>query len=501
MNMNGEPRRAWVLSDDTLPVGKDKAIGVRLNEHQVMWVGGEADEPADNNRAFVYDVKTRTFHEISPVPAAKHMNAKVVAGVLQDGSVIVAGGSVQGAAGATSRLSYRYEPGRDRWSRTGDLPEPQEWIFTPATQLHDGRLLIAGGIGLDGVETGTGSLNAFIFDEKQQTEVPAIDPVTGIPTGELTRVQGKWDYTRRTNDNVVSTLGRGHVFGNAVLLEDGRVFVIGGHTFWNVNSDVDTSALATDTDYFDPETGVWATGAPLPPVVGEDDRIPGSHGGRTNGIGVAVLDNGKVVIAGGNSQTDGESYFGTAIGRRSIIVMTAASDPSQSTYQLAANRIPDCTDFGGLFGDGGRNQLLCYATSKDRVVIAGGQSTAGEDLFDTYVFDSRTGTVTRGPDMVHNTPAWLAQHPEWGYPDGYETATISSRAVCMNNSKLVFSDHTLVHGGAYNGVGDDTFPGSRYVEQAGHGPEHQHRNPPSHPTDAHRAAAIERNRRRGWAGA
>ena len=293
--MNVKRRKKWVLSQDTLPIGRQKAIGVKLKGRKVMWVGGNTDDPtdnpADNNKVFIYDVKTRNFSATAPVPAAKHIDGRATVGVLKDGSVIVAGGSAGDPASSTSRLSYRYDPDDETWSRTGDLPEQQQWIFMPTTRLRDGRLLIAGGIGLDGVATGTGSHKAFVFDPTRFSTVDVIDPDTGIATGATAEVRGGWDYTRSVQDNSETTLARGHVFGNAVLLKDGRVFVVGGHTFWvpNFEDNNDLSALATDTDYFDPDTGLWATGAPLPPVPGEDDRIPGSHGGRTNGVGVAVM--------------------------------------------------------------------------------------------------------------------------------------------------------------------------------------------------------------------
>jgi hypothetical protein len=44
----------WLLSKNTLPVGKDAARGVKLNDRQVLWVGGTPDNPADSNRVFVY---------------------------------------------------------------------------------------------------------------------------------------------------------------------------------------------------------------------------------------------------------------------------------------------------------------------------------------------------------------------------------------------------------------------------------------------------------------
>jgi hypothetical protein len=201
-----------------------------------------------------------------------------------------------------------------------------------------------------------------------------------------------------------------------------------------------------------------------------------------------------VIIAGGNSQTDNQPYFNTAIGRRSILVMTPAGSPMNSTYETAPHRIPPGTQFGGLFGDGGRNQLLCYPIPGNRVVLAGGQDTKGGDLYDTYVFKYSNRSVTRGPDMVHETPVWVPQHPE--YPADYEAPVISSQAVCMNNSRLVFRDGTLVHGGGYDGVGDETSAGSVYAEQlTGSSGHHHHQHSlPSVPIDVGRTAAGPRRR-------
>jgi hypothetical protein len=467
--------KKWVLSDETLPVRRQAVAGVKLKGKRVMWVGGDGDDdPADSNRAFIYNVRTRRFRETAPVPAAKHMGRLACVGVLRDGSVVVAGGAVAGEAGSTSRLSYRYDAELETWHRTGDLPVRQQWLFMPTTRLRDGRLLIAGGVGEDGVATLTGSRRAFVYDVTRTSTVAVINPVTGVPTGTTAVVRGKRDVTRRVADHTESTLGSAHVFGNSIRLKDGRVFVVGGHEFWIPDFEAahDLSVLATGTDYFDPGTGVWTTGAPLPTVMGEDDTIANSHGGRANGLGLAVMDNGKVVIAGGNSQVDDASYFATGLGRRSILVMTAKVDPAHSTYEIAPNRIPPGTAFGGLLGDSGRNQLLCYPVPRNRVVIAGGQDTAGGDLYDTYVFRYSDRSVKRGPDMAHETTCWALEDPEFGYPPEYETAVISTQAVGMNNSRLVFRDGTLVHGGGYNGVGDATFSGSRYAEQLMCKPKH-----------------------------
>jgi hypothetical protein len=434
---------AWKLARDSLPVGKDGAIGLKLSGDRVMWVGGATADPVDSNRAFIYDVRTQRFRETAPVPTAKPLDGYAFAGVLADDSVVIGGGYVGDPA--KSVLSYRYDPRHDRWARTGDLPEPYMSGILPVNRLRDGRLLYAGGSDREFLSTHRGSLKALVFNAKGSG--------------------GSWDYTRSTRDHRVTTLGRGHLFGHAVRLDDGRVFVAGGHTLWDFE-ETDLSALATGTDYFDPATGRWTTGAPLPPVRGEDDLLPGSRGGRANGVGMAVLGNGKVVIAGGATQTDGESFFATWRTRRSILVMTPAANPAKSTYRVGPERIPSGAGHGGLLGDDGRGQLLSYALPGNRVLLGGGQNNGGEDLYDTYYFDSRTGKVTRGPDLVHDTTIWATQHPDWGYPADYQTSVISTQRVSMTNSKLIFDGgKTLVHGGGYDGAGDDNFFGSRYVEQ------------------------------------
>jgi hypothetical protein len=222
-------------------------------------------------------------------------------------------------------------------------------------------------------------------------------------------------------------------------------------------------------------------------VPGEDDRIANSHGGRTNGFGMVVITDGRVVISGGNTQPDGTPYFDNAVGRQSILVMAPAKNPLHSRYRISPNPIPPGTDFGGAFGDHGRNQLVSYPISNDRVVIAGGNTQLGEDLFDTYVFDGRTFQVTRGPDLPHAVAKW---GPDAGYPPGYQCAIISSREVGMHNSRLVFSHDVLVGGGAYNGV-SLTGLGSRHVEQLARRSGDRFRNRRYRPTEAQRSVARQ----------
>lgn len=467
----GLQHKAWTLSTQTLPIGLFGGIGVKLDNHRVMWFGADTEDPADRNRTFIYDVGTRAIRETAPVPAAKPLTSLIGAGVLADGTVLVAGGDVlnpdTGVPNPASLLSYRYDPRTNRWSRTGDLPEAQEWIFTPSVLLRDGRLLVAGGRGRPELVTGNGSPHAFVYDPHRTSMVSVVDPQTGVPTGKQALVQGKWDYTR-TRDGKVSDLAEGHLFGNLVQLQDGRVLIAGGRSFWALGEEGngpipgfadDFSVLSTRTEFFDPQSGRWQEGAPLPSVPGEDDTLAGSHGGRANGVCVAALPDDSVVIAGGGTQTDGAAFPHTLLTRSSILVMTPGRNPLNSTYQISPNAIPS-VDNGRLFGDAGRNQLACYVVSRGEVLFAGGQNSA-EDLYDSYLFNPRTFSVTRAPDLVHGV---VPNAEENGLPVGYMTTAISTREVAMRDSQLIFPGDVLVHGGGYDAINGI---GSHQIEQFG----------------------------------
>lgn len=465
----------WNLSQGAIPIGMKGSIAVKLGSHQVMWIGAETDDAADVNRVFLYDVRTQQFHETAPVPTAKPVTALAVVGALADGSVVIAGGDVTdpttGLVNATSMISYRYEPRTARWSRTGDLPEAQEWIFMPPALLPDGRLLIAGGRGLPELASGNAGRHAFVYDPHATSRVAALDPSTGAAIGRTIVVQGKWDYTR-TRDGAISDLAEGHLFGNLIQLHDGRALMVGGRSFWALGEEgagalppgftEDTSVLATQTEFFEPHSGRWLEGPTLPSVPGEDDTIANSHGGRANGVCVAALPNDTVVIAGGGTQPDGAPFGGaTTLTRRSILVMAVNRNAAASTIAISPNAIPSSVDYGGLFGDGGRNQLLCYPTSRGDVLIAGGQDNFGEDLWDSYWFDPRDLDVTRAPDLVHTLALF---GPIAGYPDGYQTPVMTTHEVGMRDSRLTFAHDVFVEGGGANGV-DIDFVGSHQAEQ------------------------------------
>jgi hypothetical protein len=236
-----------------------------------------------------------------------------------------------------------------------------------------------------------------------------------------------------------------HYYGNAVVLDDGRVFVAGGHIRWGV-----TSVMSTHTEFFDPATGMWTRGPNLPSVPGEDDQHDNAHGGRGNGVCMKTVAGGAVVIAGGAASSDDTDFFATEFTRQSILTVTPAADPAQSVVRIERARIPSAPHNGRFFGDSGRGSVPCWPTADGRIMIAGGQDSAFEDLYDAYLYDPTTGQIERGPDLPHGVPHWAGSG---GFPADYQCARMTDLAVSMRASRLVFHhSSTFVNFGGWSSI-------------------------------------------------
>ena len=141
------------------------------------------------------------------------------------------------------------------WSATGDMVEAR--TNHTATQLLDGRVLVAGGMG-----TATSEFFANILGSAE-----LYDPRTG-----------QWSATG-------AMLGP-RLSHTATLLPDGKVLVVGGSS----NSDGDGGPLSS-AELYDPNTGTWTVTASMLEV-------------RSGGHTATLLSNGKVLVAGGNSIFD-----------------------------------------------------------------------------------------------------------------------------------------------------------------------------------------------------
>jgi len=220
------------------------ATATRLHDGRVLVVGGSTgigDLASALASAELYDPATGTFSRTDSLTTAR---VNQTATLLQDGRVLIAGGSDRSGLLSSSEL---YDPTTGSFTATGSLGYPR--ALATATLLADGRVLIAGGGG----------------------------PTASLASSEL--------YDPKTGDFSATgsmTVSReGHT---ATLLPDGSVLVAGGVTQANGGGSVLASA-----ELYDPAAGAFSvTGSMSTPRV----------------VGTATpLDDGRVLVAGGLDRT------------------------------------------------------------------------------------------------------------------------------------------------------------------------------------------------------
>jgi large repetitive protein len=211
-----------------------------------------------------------------------------VAGLLQNGDVLIAGGE----DGVPSILASAqlYDPASGRWSFTGSMSTPR--VTHTGTVLADGRFLVTGGqdgIGLIGSAevydpatgqwSATGTMStvralhaAVLLNTGKVLVAGGVGPGPGTTFPTITELYdpatGTWTPT--------ASLLIGRESFTLTLLNDGRVLAAGGQN---------KSNRLTESEIYDPATGAWTATGSL--AVGRSDHT------------ATLLPNGQVLVAGG----------------------------------------------------------------------------------------------------------------------------------------------------------------------------------------------------------
>jgi hypothetical protein len=223
------------------------AAAVALRTGRVLICGGTATGAVGGvlSSAEIYDPASRTFTPTGSMTVAREGET---ATLLNDGRVLVAGGAENIGFRAELASAELYDPTAGTFTATGSMHTAREGHT--ATLLRDGRVLVSGGSD-NGVHTLS---SAEIYD-----------PVSGrwTRTGEMTQPR------------------EAQV---AVRMKSGKVLVAGGG-----RGDVPGGYIAYQTaEIYDPAAGVFSALSAQMHL----DRV---------GAGAVLLDDGRVLIAGGKS--------------------------------------------------------------------------------------------------------------------------------------------------------------------------------------------------------
>ena len=228
-----------------MSIGRSGHTATLLKNGKVLIVGGWTGRYDLRGSAEIFDPATNTFAPTGNLVVERAGNT---ATLLADGRVLITGGEDrQENAIANAEI---YDPSSGKFTATGSMADPRG--AHTATTLKDGRVLIVGG----------GSGHYPMQNVYRSAEI--FDPATGkfSSTGEM-------------------SVGR-HKHA-AILLRSGKVLVVGG------SDNRDWHGEYASAEIYDPASGTFsATGA----MSTARFKLPEA---------VALLPNGKVLVAGGGA--------------------------------------------------------------------------------------------------------------------------------------------------------------------------------------------------------
>lgn len=247
-----------------------------LRDGRVFVMGGEdSTAGSDTPTGEIFDPQTNHWSNISKPSNFDFVRGDCNGSVLADGRVLFGGATPSGPPSSWSKRTAVWDPRTDQWMHAGrkfgvlsatDKEDPfEEETFV---MLRDGSVLAP----------------AVRDTPKAQRYVPALDQWLNVQNAPVPLA--------------VDVLNGTEVFetGPAILLPDGRVFVIGGPG---------ETAIFTPGPHLN-SPGSWTKGPVFPPDTSASPNWPTL---TALDAPACLLPNGKVVCLGGTTEPDGGDYF------------------------------------------------------------------------------------------------------------------------------------------------------------------------------------------------
>jgi hypothetical protein len=322
------PSNTWSATGDMV-VGRAGASAVLLQDGRVLVTGG-TNEGGASASVERYSPNAGGF---LATPSMENARANHSSTRLQDGRVLVIGGvGVDGHAVASAEL---YDPNANAWAPAATLNHARSGHT--ATLLSDGRVLVAGGD-----DSGVADATLEVFDPFSSIFSPL--------------------------DAVLSAPRTGHA---AASLSDGRVLIVGGFD--------GMSALAS-VDVFDPTAMAVTAGPSLTTA-------------RAGHSATTLLD-GRVLIAGGASDS-------------SELASAEIFDPSANTFTAAGNALAVARQrHAALLLPHNNNVLIVGGTSGGNAVATAELYTPWEGNGGTFCATTVCGSGYAGPSAPNAARAW-----------------------------------------------------------------------------------------------
>jgi hypothetical protein len=316
---------AFVVSGELTDRRKDHSVLI-LQDGTLMVAGGRSSGGGQRvprlQTGEIYDPATEQWKFLAVMVNADLGREHPASTVLPDGRVLVTGGA--NSSNDPQKTTEIYDPVADTWT-VGPKMKVWRWKHT-LTSLTDGRVLIVGGTD----------------DLSQLTKVSIYDP----ETNEIT---------------AVAELAEGRSNHAAVLLDDGRVLVAGG-------GKREIEDALSSSEIYDPVADTWTFAGRL----SEPKLFPV----------YTKLSDGKVMLVGGRGKLLSADIF------------DPETDSWSSTCPMSTGR----SDFAG-------------STLQDgRVLVSGGEG----NLDSTEIYNPWTGEWSPGPRM--NLPR--NRHRQTTLPNG-----------------------------------------------------------------------------------